>query len=353
MRKKTFILLAIVCFTLMISMATFSTACSKTESTATTSTTASSEVFNLKWAVDFTADSDSGKMVGTLAKMIDEYTGGRVKIEVFYSETLGKSADQLDMLNGGVCDIASINVGTFANDLPMIVGLKQPMVVSNRAMAQNLAWELYYAGYFDKELAPYKVLSFWGTPACNFFFNSDVRTAADFKGQKIRAADPTILEFIEALGGTPVSMPGPDVFMALDRGTLDGATTGYEFAYAQKWYEITKYVSVTGMYGGCNEDLMNRDTWNSLPADVQLGVEQAIARYKYEFEYHFQDMDQAVSTLFAEKGCTVYEFSPDALADMRKSAQTVIDKWIATQEAKGLPAKAMIDRVWQIIDRYY
>ena len=153
-------------------------------------------------------------------------------------------------------------------------------------------------------------------------------------------------------GGTPVSMPGPDVFMALDRGTLDGATTGYEFAYAQKWYEITKYVSVTGMYGGCNEDLMNKDTWNSLPADVQLGVEQAIARYKYDFEYHFQDMDKAVSTLFAEQGCTVYEFSPEALAEMRVAAQTVINKWIAAQEAKGLPAQAMIDHVWKIIDRY-
>jgi hypothetical protein len=63
-------------------------------------------------------------------------------------------------------------------------------------------------------------------------------------------------------------------------------------------------------------------------------------------------MDNAVSTLFAEQGCTVYEFSPDALAEMREAAQAVIDKWISEQEAKGLPASEMIDRIWEIIDRY-
>ena len=108
-------------------MTVFLSACTTEAETKTvtitstaTSTTTTPEVFELKWASDMTPESDVGKMIDSYTKMVDEYTEGRVKIEIYYSETLGKSADALDMLNGGVCDIVSISPGGFANDFPML-----------------------------------------------------------------------------------------------------------------------------------------------------------------------------------------------------------------------------------------
>ena len=66
----------------------------------------------------------------------------------------------------------------------------------------------------------------------------------DFKGLKIRAFSKGSADTIKALGGVPVVMSSSEMYMALQRGTVDGATTGMPAAVSRKIYEVQKYMTL-------------------------------------------------------------------------------------------------------------
>lgn len=318
-----------------------------------TPTPTAPKVFELKWTDHWGPGSDPAKTVDLFGKIVEARTGGRVKITYYHAEALGKVKDFVDMTKGGVCDIAVLIAGNYPGTFNMLYGIELPCLgIPNRALVENISWELFYKGYFDKEMADFKVLAFLGSLPTNFYMRNKVLTLEDFKGLKLSAVDPNTSKLVELAGAAPVSMPAPDKYMALQRGTLDGACTGWEFAFGAKWYEVAKYVLWNPISGGSMPVLMNKNKWDSLPADIQVNMERAIAEYEYEWLRYYQDMDKQVPVMFRDKGAEVYQLSASEFARLQQLSAPIIDNWIADKKAKGQPGQEMIDLIRKIIGRY-
>jgi TRAP-type C4-dicarboxylate transport system substrate-binding protein len=296
-----------------------------------------------------TSDDAQADMI--MAKMISERTGGRVNATYFGTESLGKAADWVNMLNGNVAQMGSLMLGVYSSvfELESITDL--PMLgIPDRNTLIDLMWEVYNKGYF-KGLNQFKVMGFKGGAPLNLFFGSKkVQTVEEFKGLKMRGSSAPFNAYFEALGASPVAITSPEIYMAMDRGVIDGATSAWSYVLANKIYEVSKYCLWNPPIGiGCPTIVMSKQAWDSLPADIQKIIDQAIIDYKTELKNYYASKDSVGFESLKKAGMDLYNLSDAETARFKQIADTVAQKWVAEKEAKGLPAKAAYETIKQFL----
>lgn len=312
------------------------------------------KAFELKWSTQWAPGSADAIATQSLGDLIVKRTGSRVKITYFHAETLGKSRDFLDMLDRGVCDIVTVIPSMYPGQFEMAGLFDLPMLgISNRPVAAEVAWELFFAGYL-KEYEKFKVLAFAGSDSiCMLLRKKKVTTLEDLKGLKIRVPGTFVADLLTTFGASPISIPAGEAFMAMDRGVIDGYVSGSASIIGRKLYEVGAYFIGSPRFNApVIPMLMNNSKWSSMPPDVQLNVEQAIAEFKYIQLRHYQDADRAVDETMKQHKVEVIELSASEVARLQKAAAPIIDKWVAEKAAKGQPAKEMVELVRKIIGRY-
>lgn len=107
------------------------------------------------------------------------------------------------------------------------------------------------------------------TGAHNMYVQKEISSIADLKGRKIRVP-PLTRFFVKAVGAEPVTLPPSEVYIAVDRGTVDGFTWPYFDGFTNfGWHKITKYIIDAPLYRNGVGINVNLAKWNSLPKDVQ------------------------------------------------------------------------------------
>tara|TARA_B100001079_G_C16127016_1_gene389594 strand:- start:172 stop:633 length:462 start_codon:yes stop_codon:yes gene_type:complete len=83
---------------------------------------------------------------------------------------------------------------------------------------------------------------------------------------------------VKSVGGEPVTLPPSEVYLALERGTVEGFTWPYYDGFTSfGWQEVSKYVIGHPLYRDGISIMMNLDKWNSLPADTQQIMLESVA----------------------------------------------------------------------------
>ena len=102
------------------------------------------------------------------------------------------------------------------------------------------------------------------------------KTLEDVKGMKIRAVGGAMVDAMKAYGMTPMFIPMPDNYIAMQKGTVDGVGATWEAIQAFRLHEVGKYVTVNMPLGASYfAVVMNKKKWNSLPKDVQTAITAA------------------------------------------------------------------------------
>ena len=96
-----------------------------------------------------------------------------------------------------------------------------------------------------------------------------VRTLEDLKGLKIGVSGATMVKVAKALGFTPVTIPTPDLYVAAEKGTIDGFVRPSELLISRKRYEVTKYVTDVDLRHDLFYVIMNQKGWDSQTPEVQ------------------------------------------------------------------------------------
>ena len=212
-------------------------------------------------------------------KQIEEVTNGRVKIEKYWGQSLCKNAETMAATTRGAADIGYIGAGFTAGiynlaEVAALPFLSFPTTKAiNGAMwslqekfpeiqqehkKQNLHPLLYYnVGYY------FPMTSEKAGP---------IRTLEDWKGKKLRTLAGPQTDAIKALGAVPVMVPYSDLYVAVERGTVDGINLTYTVIISGGFGEVLKYFTLVPISWGFTFVAMNLDTWNSLPKDIQDAI---------------------------------------------------------------------------------
>jgi tripartite ATP-independent transporter DctP family solute receptor len=204
------------------------------------------------------------------AKRVDEISKGRVKVEVYPAGQLFSAKDFPKVVPAGAVDMA-------LSIMPQWSGLVPVAQITDLALFfedSSHVWRTLdsQAGEIiakEMEKVGVKHISWMQDTKGGFATKFSLKTMDDFKGKRIRVPTEQGAYTVKALGGAPAFMGGGEVYMALQRGTVDGAISSVASFCDRKYYEVTKYITEPDFMFAVYGCLMNLKKWNDLPADVQ------------------------------------------------------------------------------------
>ena len=117
-----------------------------------------------------------------------------------------------------------------------------------------------------------------------FFSKKALRSLDDFEGLKTRSHSAALSDWIEGMGADAQFVAFAEVYAALERGILDAGVTGASPGYSQRWYEVTEFMNGGLKSFNSTMNVINKDVWEGIPADLQQIIIEEGA--KYELEAH-------------------------------------------------------------------
>lgn len=315
------------------------------------------KVFELVASNPFPAAESSNKyLLIPLAEKIEEATGGQVKIAVHPGGALGKAADHFDMATSGIVDIAISCQAYTRGQFPLSSVVELPFLANCGESGSRIMWGLYEKfPEFRAEYKDVKVLGLYCYGSNQVLLaKKPVYTLDDMKGLKIRGTGEVQGDMIKRMGAVPLSMPAPEIYESLDKGVIDGVFFAYGAQRGFRFFEVIDYATTANLFVGPEFLVMNLDTWNSLPADIQKTIDKLTGEraaimggqgYDSEEELGIQDCLNA--------GVEIYELPPDELAKWRDLCVSIMwGAWVADMEAKGLPGQEVLDEAVRIAGKY-
>ena len=147
-------------------------------------------------------------------------------------------------------------------------------------------------------------------PWFHVFTNKMISKPQDLKGQKIRVS-ATYEPFLKKLGATVITMPGSDIYTALERGTIDGYAWSVVGNVQMGWADVCKYIIKPRIYQMNLETLVNLKTWEKLPPHLQKVLTECMIENEKEYTKIMTDLAEDEFNKMEEKGMKVIGFSPE------------------------------------------
>jgi TRAP-type C4-dicarboxylate transport system substrate-binding protein len=290
------------------------------------------------------------------AKKIEDATNGRVKVTTYPAETLGKSKDAVDMAVNGIADISWSNLGMFPGRFPLTEVASLPMFGIKTAKQGSLVVQEMYetSPEIQKEWESVHMLFIYSqAPHHIGLRDKEVKTLEDLQGQRVRGLAGAQLKFIQALGITPVTMPMPEVFEAIQKGTIDGYSADFTGADGFRFNEVTKYAIDVPIYPQNFFLIMNKKKWESLQPDIQEAITSVSGMVGAEFYGSgWDECNEKQKAASIEKGMKILSISEQEQARWAELAPPIWDEWVQAADTKGADGQALLDKVRSLVEKH-
>jgi len=285
-----------------------------------------------------------GTGANNIAKLITEMSGGRIEVKVYGAGELVGAFEVFDTVSRGNAQLGHAGAYYWKGKIPAAAFFSAvPFGLTANEMN---AW-LYYGGGLELWEEAYKPFGLIPNPGGNSgtqmggWFNKEINSLDDLKGLKMRI--PGLGgEVLSRAGGIPVTLPGGELFPALQSGALDATEwVGPYNDLAFGFYKTAKYYYTPGWHepGTAMECMINEKAFNELPADLQSIVRNAIkvANADMLAEYTARNQ-QALHTLLTEHNVQLRHFPDSVLKALKEISEQVVE-----EEAKR---DALSTKVW-------
>ncbi len=318
----------------------------------------SAEPIILKFADPSKAGTSRTQAAEDTMKEIEKRTGGRIKHEFYWAQSLMKSKDVYMGIKKGTCDLGDATATIYHKDRFPIWQFTQLLFSGgNDQYGVTKAFnELYDTNPILKKECDgqgIQLLSFSALTPTIIINKAPLREPKDFKGMRIRALGP-ISKFVGAMGGTPNPMKFYEVPEALARNVLDGTQSYVYASHAYKHHDYCKYLLLTGLSHITIEYWMNLDTLNKMPADLRkIYLDTWREVYlKLVVKYHDEEREKQLKD-FKEAGVTMYTLTPQQLAEWKEIAKHINDEeYFKKMEKKGVDGKKIVEQYQALYEKY-
>ncbi len=264
----------------------------------------------MKISISIAQNSHQGVAIDTFAREVEKRTGGRYKVQPFYSGSLGGERESIEAVQLGTQELTFTSSGPVPNFVPDAKILDIPFLFRDKAHARAvldgpIGQEML--GKFDSK--GFKALA-WGENGIRHMTNSkrSVNAPEDLKGLKMRTMEnPVHVAAYKGLGIVTTPMAFPEVFTALQQGTVDGQENPLSVIMSAKFDQVQKHLSLTGHVYSPGIFLMNKASFDKLSAaDKQAFLDAAREGVKVNRARVDEDDSKGVAEL-RSKGMTVVE----------------------------------------------
>jgi TRAP-type C4-dicarboxylate transport system substrate-binding protein len=272
------------------------------------------------------------KPIEKFVETVHKESNGRVKINVFHSGQLFDGYEELAALSRGDVDMVNMTGTYLSGTMPALNIFTLPFLFKDVPhLRRTLNEGLLDLGIIKdlKEQHDTVILGIAPFDPYEFYTREKpIRTVEDFKGKVWATTGSVDARALQLLGGSPTGMPSSELYLAFDRGVIDGTPRPLLTGIGRSLYEVTKHLSLANFGVDTSILSINRKKWDSLPPDVQEILRKAAKeRDNDQFDRVAAFVKDAVAT-YEAKGVKVHRVEGEALQAMRKATAPAIDEWV-------------------------
>jgi TRAP-type mannitol/chloroaromatic compound transport system substrate-binding protein len=290
----------------------------------------STETFKWKMVMPWTKGLLFYDMAQHFADSVALASGGRLDIKLFSAGELVGAMESFDAVSKGSADIG--------HDWPGYWMGKNENFNSFASVPFGLDTEgyniwLYERGGLEQMQELYGRYNLHALPGGNggqemgFFSNKKATKMADFKGMRVRTPG-WYMDIMNELGASVTPLPGGEIYLALERGVIDGAEfSSPAINYPMGFDEITKYVIEPGVHQPSVQCALfiNKDSWNKLPADLKWIVDIAAKETQLWSAAWQENLNIEAIKLFKEK-VEFVKMDDEAITEFAKMTKAYLEK---------------------------
>lgn len=272
------------------------------------------------------------KPIENFVQTVDKESNGRLKIKVFHSGQLFDGYEELAALSRGDVDMVNMTGTYLSGTVPALNIFTLPFLFQDVPhLRRSLEGGLLDLGIRKELQDQHDTVILGVAPFDPYEFYSrqkPVLTADDFKGKVWATTGSVDARAIQLMGGSPTGMPSSELYLAFDRGVIDGTPRPLLTGIGRSLFEVTKHLSLANFGVDTSILSINRKKWESLPKDLQDVLQKAAKqRDNEQFDRVAAFVKDAVAT-YETKGVKVHRIEGAALQAMRDATAPAVTEWV-------------------------
>ena len=300
----------------------------------------------IRFAFQNAQEHPQGQGAKKFADLVEQKSGGKIKVRLFPSCQLGGDLQTVSSLQGGTLDVTVLNAGLLSSqvkefglfDLPFLFDSgKQADAVVDGPFGQKLA----------ESLAPKNLvgLGYWDLGFRNLTNSRrPVAKLEDIQGLKIRVLQsPLYIDLFNTLGANAVPLPFPELYTALEQKTVDGQENPATVIQTSKFAEVQKHLTFTRHIYNPQIVIFSKRVWDRYDPEEKKLIEDAAAEAKVYQRQVSRDAEAKAIEQLKAQGMQLTELSPDEIARLRDKVKPVTEKF--AKEANEASVKELFAEV--------
>jgi TRAP-type transport system periplasmic protein len=284
----------------------------------------------IKAGIGLNEDHPEGQGLLKFKEIVEKKSGGKLKVQTYFSATLGDDLKMTEALQSGTQEI------TIPSTSPLVGMIKEFGIFDfpflfNTAEEADAILDGPIGKKLLEKLPEHRLigLAYWENGFRNVTNSKHpINTIDDFKGLKLRTMQNQVhIDAFKKLGANPTPMAFSEVFTALESKTVDGQENPLATIKSNKYYEVQDYLSLTKHVYTPFVFLVSKKFWDSLsPEEQKILQDAAVEAGKYQREISRQEDKKALEEL-KKTGIKINEVSDEERKKMAEAIKPVIDKY--------------------------
>jgi len=279
-------------------------------------------------------------------KKLEERSEGRIKIEHYPAQQLAKSAGMLEAVRTGVADLAVQVAGYVSDRIPLSTVVELPSISADIEQYYTAFQALADGPLQEQEYGPLGVraVEVQCTPSQYLTTKAEsINSVDELKGLKLRAGGSVVELTLKNAGAIPINMGAPDIYVGVERGTLDGAIFAPASTLGYNLQEVVKGVAKNISFGSnAGVMFMNEKKFQSLPQDLQDLIMEVGREVGHDIAVEYnKGSDEALAKL-ADAGVNVYDLPDDVVGVIKDAQAQVAQEWASQMNGRNLPGDDML-----------
>ncbi len=156
-------------------------------------------------------------------------------------------------------------------------------------------------------------------------------------------------ECVAIWGGSPTLVKMADIYMSLQRGTLDGVMFPTPPLADFRFTDMVNKHTICAISVGMQAVVMNQAKWDSLPPDIQKAFEDLVLPFGMAIGTKFVQMNAFIMSELKKRGDNILVLTPEQRAEWRGSIKPVYDGHTEALKTQGFDGKSIMDKISAII----
>lgn len=296
----------------------------------------------LNYSIFFPASHKNSVLATEWAQEIEKRTDGAVKITMFPGGTLTPADKCYDGVVKGISDICMSVLGYTRGRFPLTEVIDLPLGYKSGVAATKLI-NSYYKKFQPQEFKDVQVMYFHAHGPGILHTKTPVKNLDELKGTKITCHGLSA-KVVGALGATPVAMPMPERYDAIQRGVAEGVAAPMESMKGWKLGEVI--TSTTENFGSAYSTaffvVMNKDKWASLPPETQKVIQTVNEEWIDKTGKLWDEIDKEGREFMKTRGNQIIALSKGEDEKWAKLVRPILDEYVANMKAKNLPGEEAV-----------